>query len=170
VIVGGVVSGGKTIPGKNVRFVPIEDLTGQIEAIFFSDRMAALEEKLAPGLMILLAGTISCRNEEQPKIKVGEFLALEEALETLTEKVEIDIDVKRFAEPSLDLLAGVLDANPGDVPIAVVVLSEEDGDVVVQIPKTRVRPSRELVAAIDSIEGVTNVRLGSKAVARKRLR
>jgi hypothetical protein len=62
----------------------------------------------------------------------------------------------------------VLDSNPGEVQVSVVVQSEGEGDVVVQIPRTRIRPTRELVAAIDSIEGVLNVRLTSKAGMRRR--
>jgi len=72
------------------------------------------------------------------------------------------------AGPSLDLLASVLDSNPGEVQVSFVVQSEGEGDVVVQIPRTRIRPTRELVAAIDSIEGVLNVRLTSKAAMRPR--
>jgi DNA polymerase-3 subunit alpha len=173
VVVGGVVAGGKTIlarDGKKIRFVPIEDLSGQVETIFFSDRMAELEERLKPGAMILVAGAVSYRNDEQPKIRVSDFIELEDSIETLTQKVEIGIDAKRFSEASLDLLAGVLDSNPGEVPVAVVVISEEEGDVVVQMPKTRVRPTRELVAAVDGIEGIASVRLASRIGAGKRLR
>jgi DNA polymerase-3 subunit alpha len=165
VVIGGVVAGGKTVlgkDGKKIRFVPLEDLTGQIEAIFFSDRMGELEERLKPGLMILVWGTVSSRNEEQPKVRVNEFLDLEGSIEALTQRIEIGIDPKRFGEASLDLLAGLLDSNPGDVPISVVVMSDAEGDVVVQIPKTRVRPTRELVAAVDGIEGVANVKIASK--------
>ncbi|MFZ1947987.1 MAG: DNA polymerase III subunit alpha, partial [bacterium] len=160
VVIGGVVAGGKTVLGKDgrkIRFVPLEDLTGQIEAIFFSDRMGELEQRLKPGLMILVWGTASSRNEEQPKVRVNDFMDLESSIETLTERIEIGIDSARFGEASLDLLAGVLDSNPGEVPISVVVISETEGDVVVQIPKTRVKPTRELIAAVDGIEGVANV-------------
>ncbi len=173
VMVGGVVAGGKTVLGKNgtkIRFVPIEDLTGQIETVFFSDRMSSLEEKLVPGLMVLISGTVSYRNEEQPKLRVNDFVDLESSMEVLTDRIEIDIDVTRFGQTSLDLLAGVLDSNPGDVPVSVVVQSEDEGDVVVQIPRTRVKSTRELVAAMDSIEGVSNVRLASKAGVRKKFR
>jgi DNA polymerase III subunit alpha len=171
VMVGGVVAGGKTVigrDGKKIRFVPIEDLTGQMEAVFFSDRMYALEAKLVPGFMLMISGTVSHRGEEQPKLRVNDFVDLESAMEVLTERVEIGIDPRRFAEPSLDLLAGVLDSNPGDVSVSVVVESEGEGDVVVQIPRTRIKPTRELVSAIDSIEGVLNVKLVSRAALRRR--
>jgi DNA polymerase-3 subunit alpha len=173
VVVGGVVAGGKTIlgrDGKKIRFVPIEDLSGQIEGVFFSDRTGDLEERLAPGRMILAAGAVSYRNEELPKLRVNDFIDLESAIETLTQKVEIGIDAKRFGQASLDLLAGVLDSNPGEVPVAIVVIGGDEGDVVVQMPKTRIKPTREVISAVDGIEGVANVRLGSRAAGAKRLR
>lgn len=173
VMVGGVVAGGRTIlakDGKKIRFAVIDDLTGQIEAVFFSDRMAELEERLVPGLSVLISGTVSYRNEEQPKIRVNEFFELEYSIETLTQKIEIGIDAKRFSEASLDLLAGLLDSSPGDVPIAVVVMSDQEGDVVVQMPRTRVRATRELIQAVDGIEGVANVKIGSKVGAVRRFR
>ena len=170
VVVAGVVAGGKTIlgrDGKKIRFVPLEDLTGQLEAIFFSDRMGDLEERLKQGALVLVSGTVSYRNEEQPKIRVNEFLDLETSVETLTQRVEIGIEAKRFAEASLDLLASILDSNPGDVPVAIVVRSEEEGDVVVQMPKTRVKPTRDMVQAIDGIEGVASLKLVPRQTGRR---
>jgi DNA polymerase-3 subunit alpha len=171
VIVAGVVSTRRIHlgrDGKKIGFVGLEDLTGQIEAVFFNDQVKAAGERLTEGFMMLLSGTVSYRNEEQPKIRVNDFVEIEAAVEKLTGKVEIDIDPAKISDSALEILTNVLGSNPGSAPVSVVVMSDNVGDVVLQIPNARIKPSRELVAAMDGIEGVANVRLISRAGRRSR--
>jgi DNA polymerase-3 subunit alpha len=165
VVIAGII-GGKRVhiakDGHKIGFVSLEDLTGQIEAVFFNDQITAAGDKIRQGVMIIVLGTVSYRNEDQPKIRVSDFVELESSIEALTGKVEIDIDPGRLSDTALGLLTGVLDANPGNAPVSVVVMSKDVGDVVLSIPRSRVKPTRDLVAALDGIEGVANVRLISK--------
>ncbi len=172
VVIAGIVGNKRIILGRDgqkIAFVSLEDLSGQMEVIFFNDQLKAAGDRLTQGAMILVLGTVSYRNEDRPKIRVGDFVELESSIEVLTGKVEIDIDPRKMTESALGILTGVLDGNQGSAPISVVVLSEEIGDVVLQIPRTRVKPTRDLVAALDGIEGVANVRLISKASRGRKL-
>lgn len=148
--------------GQKIGFVSLEDLTGQIDAVFFNDQIKTAGDRLRQGVMVIVLGTVSYRNEDRPKIRVSDFVDLESSIETLTGKVEIDIDPKKISDSALEILTGVLDANPGKAPVSVVVMSEGLGDVVLNISRSRVRPTRDLVVALDSIEGVSNVRLISR--------
>jgi DNA polymerase-3 subunit alpha len=156
--------------GKKIGFVSLEDLTGQIEAVVFNDQIEAANDRLRPGVMVLVLGTVSYRNEEHPKIRVSDFVELETAVELLTGKLEIDVDPKKLTESALGILTGVLDSNPGNAPVSVVVLSDEVGDVVLRLPKARVKPTRDLVAALDGIEGVANVKLIPRPARGRKLR
>jgi DNA polymerase-3 subunit alpha len=166
VIVAGIISGKRVHfarDGKKIGFVGLEDLTGQIEALFFNDQINAADDRLTQGAMILVLGTVSYRKEEQPKIRVSDFIELESSIEMLTGKVEIDIDAEKMCDSALEMLTGVLSSNPGAAPVSLVVVGREVGDVVLQMTKSSIKPTRDVVTALDGIEGVANVRLISRA-------
>jgi DNA polymerase-3 subunit alpha len=171
-IVAGIVSGKRVHFGKNgkkIGFVQIEDHTGQMEAVFFDDQMKTAGDRLVPGFMVLILGTVSYRNEEQPKIRVSDFLELGSTMERLTERVEIDIDAGKTNQDAIEMLNGVLGSYPGKTPVSLVVIGREMGDVVLQIPERRIGLARDVVTALDGIEGVANVRLISKAPSGRKL-
>jgi DNA polymerase III alpha subunit len=141
-----------------------------MESVFFSDTLKKAGESLVEGLMVIVYGTVSYRNEDQPKIRVNDFVELESSIEALTGKLEIDVDGKKVTESALEILKGMLESNPGTAPVSLVVLSEQVGDVVLQMPKARVKPTQDLITALDGIEGVTNVRLIPKPRRGRRLR
>jgi DNA polymerase-3 subunit alpha len=172
VVVAGIVAGKRIHFGRNgkkIGFVQLEDLTGQMEAVFFDDQITSAGDRLADGSMILVLGTVSYRNEDQPKIRVSDFLELENSMEKLTGTVEIDLDAENTNQTALDMFNRVLDSYPGQVPVSVVAIGREMGDVVLRIPERRIKPTRDVIAALDGIEGVANVRLVSKVGNSKRL-
>jgi DNA polymerase-3 subunit alpha len=165
VVVAGIIAGKRihfTREGKKLGFIALEDLSGQMEALFFDNQISSAEDKLAVGQMILVLGTVSYRNEDQPKIRVSDFTELESSIEKLTGSVEIDVDGEKLSEGALEMLTGVLSSNPGKARVSLVVVGREVGDVVLQVPKSSVKPTRDLITALDGIEGVANVRLISK--------
>jgi DNA polymerase-3 subunit alpha len=170
VVVAGVIAGKRIHFGRNgkkIGFVQLEDLSGQMEAVFFDEQISSSGDRLADGTMILVSGTISYRNEEQPKVRVNSFTELEDAMENLTGRVEIDIEPKRMNPAALEMLNGILRSYSGNAPVSVVVVGREGGDVVLQIPERHIRPARDVVTAIDGIEGVANVRLVPKGRSSK---
>ncbi len=171
VVVAGIVSGKRIHFGRNgkkIGFVQLEDLTGQMEAVFFDDQITSAGDRLADGSMILVLGTVSYRNEDQPKIRVSDFTELETSMEKLSGKVEIDLDAGKTNQTALDMLNGILDSYPGHALVSVVVVGREMGDVVLQIPQRRIEPTRDVITALDGIEGVANVRLISRVGSQKR--
>jgi DNA polymerase-3 subunit alpha len=171
VVVAGIVCGKRihfARSGKKIGFVQLEDVTGQMEAVFFDDQITSAGDRLLEGAMILVLGTVSYRNAEQPKIKVNDFTELENSMEKLAGRVEIDLDAEKTNQSAVDMLNGLLDSHPGKAPVSVVLVGREMGDVVLQIPERRIKPTRDLVTALDGIEGVANVRLISRVGRQRR--
>ena len=171
VVVGGIVSSKRIHFGRNgkkIGFVQLEDLTGQMEAVFFDEQITSAGDRLADGSMILVLGSVSYRNEDQPKIRVSDFTDLETCMEKLAGRVEIDLDAEKTNQSALEMLNRVLDSYPGKTPVSVVVVGREMGDVVLQIPERRIKPTRDVVTAMDGIEGVANVRLVARVGNRKK--
>ncbi len=173
VVVAGILGSRRVIitrDGKKIAFVQVEDMTGQIEAIFFDELFRANESRLVSGNLILILGTISRRNDDQAKIRVNDFVELDQAIEHLTEAVEVDIDPQKMNESGLEVLRGVLESSPGQVPVSFIVHSANVGAVVLEIPKAKIKPTRDVVAMIDAVEGVANVQLLWRMRNRRRLR
>jgi DNA polymerase-3 subunit alpha len=169
VVLAGIVCGKRIHFGRNgkkIGFVQLEDLTGQLEAVFFDEQISSAGDRLADGTMLLVLGTVTYRNEEQPKVRVGDFLELEVSMEKLTAKVEIDLEADKLNQAAIEMLNNTLNSNPGQAPVSMVLIGREMGDVVLQVPERRIRPTRDVITALDGIEGVANVRLVSKVGGR----
>jgi len=173
VVIAGIVGSRRVIigrDGRKIAFVQVEDMTGQIEVIFFDELFRAGQERLVSGTLILVTGAVSRRNDDQPKIRASDFIELERAIEELTDAIEVDIDPDRMNADGLEVLKGVLESNPGRVPVSFIVHSQKVGAVVLQIPKASVKPTREVVTMLDDVEGVANVRLLWRSSNRRRFR
>jgi DNA polymerase-3 subunit alpha len=166
VIVAGIISDRKIHLGKRgqrIGFITLEDLTGVMEAIVFDDRMRSDGERLVPGSMLLVSGTISIRREDAPKIRVNDLIDLEGCIDRMAGGMELSIDLADFTDDGLDILTGILDSSPGEVPVSIVVCGGEAGDIEIDIPEVHVKPSRDLVSATLNVVGVKDVRILPKS-------
>lgn len=80
VIIAGVIlsrTNKTTRSGDAMAFVTLEDLTGEIELIVFPGPLSAHTHLLTTGSIIAVRGTISVREDENPKILVNNVMALE---------------------------------------------------------------------------------------------
>ncbi len=66
-----------TRSGDPMAFITLEDLTGEIELIIFPGVLSAYGHMLTTGSAIAVRGTISVREEEDPKILVNGIMNLE---------------------------------------------------------------------------------------------
>ncbi len=173
VVVAGIVSDRKVHLGKNgkrIGFLGLEDLSGAMEAIVFDDKIRSEGDKLVPGSMLMISGTISIRKEDSPKIRVDDFIDLEASIDRMAGGMELSVDLESFTGDGLDILTGILDSSPGEVPVHIVVCGVEAGDIEIDVPEVHIRPTRDLVAAAMNVVGVTEVRLLPKSRNHRGLR
>jgi DNA polymerase-3 subunit alpha len=173
VVVAGIISDRKVHLGKRgqrIGFVALEDLSGAMEAIVFDDKMRTAGDRLVPGNMIMVSGTISIRNEDSPKIRVNDFIDLDASIEKMAGCMELSVDLESFTDDGLDILTGILDSSPGDVPVSIVVCGAEAGDVEIDVPEVHISPSRDLISATMNVVGVKDVRLLPRSRNRRRFR
>ena len=162
VVVAGIVSDRRVHLGKKgqrIGFVALEDLSGAMEAIVFDDKMRSDGEKLKPGNMLMISGTISIRKEDSPKIRVNDFIDLDASIEKMSGGMELTVDLGSFTHDALDVLTGILDSSPGEIPVHIVVCGSEAGEIEIDVPDVQIRPSRDLISAAMNVVGVKDVRL-----------
>ncbi len=104
-----VTKNGKN-PGQKMAMITLEDHSGAIEAVVFSDAYAVAAELLAPDRIVFLRGKVD-RRRERPSVIVQKVISVHDAITELTEAVIIRPDTQgREVMPAgaLELLGDLL--------------------------------------------------------------
>jgi DNA polymerase-3 subunit alpha len=100
--------------------VTLEDLTGAIEVLVFSDAYAALPRALAVGDVMVISGQLD-RRDEAPKLRPSQILSLGEACDQLLTALVLRLPLDDWLDPArwTQLRELVMDA-PGPVKLRLV--------------------------------------------------
>ena len=104
-----VTKNGKN-PGQKMAMITIEDHSGAIEAVVFSDAYAVAAELLQTDRIVFLRGKVD-RRRERPSVIVQKVISVHDAITDLTEMVIIRPDPQgreMMPEGSLELLGDLL--------------------------------------------------------------
>ena len=97
-------------PGSKMAMITLEDHSGAIEAVVFSDAYAVAAEQLQPDRIVFLRGKVD-RRRERPSVIVHKVISVHDAISELTEAVIIRLDPQGrevMPEGSLELLRDLL--------------------------------------------------------------
>ena len=166
---GGVVVAMRERPlrsGKGrMAFVTIEDLCGQIEAIFFSKAFEASEEALKGGEPLLVTGNVKLEGDDDANKTLRLRATLAQRLSDIrrdrTTRVRFTMDASRVTPEDVHRLRDVCRAHTGECDVIVRVRLAGTGHAVLKLSDyVRVNPTEELVAAAERILGRDCVTLG----------
>lgn len=159
--VGGIVTGVKTNidkKGGRMAFVNIEDFTGSVEVIVFSDLFGRREPILQPDAMIIVRGRTSTREGEKPKIIASDLTLLSAAAKEFGTTVNLYLPVSDWdSAGGKDLLEHIL-SKPGESPV-LLHLKTDEGEVLVDLKDKKVDATGEWIEQARLILGEENVRL-----------
>lgn len=182
VVVGGMLTRARSTlvkqgrsKGEKMAMLTINDLTGSIDAVIFSDAFAIAAPLLKQEAIVFLVGRVDRRREE-PTIVVERVVPLERAVEELTRAVKIVLEDKSqsrqgaVTRDGLDGHASLLDADRlgnlkallresnGDGSNAEVLLEVHQDECVVtlRLNDHRVRVDRDLPQRIATVLRCTN--------------
>ncbi len=151
VIVGGLVTGVRTVPtrtgrnaGKLVGIVTLEDLAGKVDAVLFSEELTRYRPLLVADAVLFVAGEVD-RKREEPSIRVSRVVPVGRATAEFARALLIDIT----ETTPLDELTRLFQAHRGECRVYLNVPTS-DG-LVAQIecnPLIRVACSDELLARL----------------------
>ncbi|NJL30509.1 MAG: hypothetical protein HC898_02125 [Phycisphaerales bacterium] len=97
-------------PGSKMAMITIEDHSGAIEAVVFSDAYAVAAELLQPDRIVFLRGKVD-RRRERPSVIVQKVISIHDAIGELTQSVIIRPDPQGrevMPEGTLELLRDLL--------------------------------------------------------------
>ncbi|CAG1066312.1 DNA polymerase III subunit alpha [uncultured bacterium] len=161
VTIGGIITGLKEIvtkKGDRMAFVTIEDLTGSVEAVIFSDLYKKVRELVNSDHALLISGKLD-KEEEEVKLIASDIIPIEEA-GTAEKKLKarnthIKAPVGALTAGKLTELRKIIQENPGSSQVILKLLYPDNGMVIIGVGENlRMSPLEAAVAKIkELIEG-----------------
>jgi DNA polymerase-3 subunit alpha len=162
--VGGIISSCrplKTKKGDRMAAFMLEDAHGSLEVVVFPEAFARHAELVDNGTLVVVRGRFE-RDDESARMQANELFRLESVRERLSRSVRIRMNGGCTRE-KLEALWDLLAAHRGDRPVAIELEVARGGrklrvsaDVQSEI---RVRPSDQLLAAVEQLCGAGSVTL-----------
>ncbi|MDI6808357.1 MAG: DNA polymerase III subunit alpha [Candidatus Eisenbacteria bacterium] len=160
----GVVGAVKTTTdrkGKRMAFLTLEDLTGSIECILFSDVYEKSKNALVSDSVLLVRGRTSTREEEESKLLVSDVVSWESFRKKLLGTLHIEIVPEEVSKDSLSRTRKILETYPGNCEVLFHVQIESGNKVSVLGKSTKVEITSELLESLRAVLGNGRVRLGN---------
>ncbi len=166
VILGGVVSAVKLIAPKSgggqMAFVTVEDLTGSVEVIVFADLLESKRALVAVDSMVLVAGTVSTREEEAAKVAAADLFPLEQCRSGLVQHLEVHLEHHQLSKDFNEKLNAVFEHHPGDCPVVLLLKTETRQVVRIKARKHSVKPEHALFTELAALLGTPSYRFCGK--------
>jgi DNA polymerase-3 subunit alpha len=165
VIVGGLISSFKIYTpkgGKPMAFVSLEDLTGFCETVVFADLFESKREFLKEDTLVLVAGGVSTKENEYPKLVVADLFPLEQASGQLVEFLEIALEEDQLDPAFNAALSRLLDGHPGNCPVVFAVKNGGDLPIRIKPKNIKVKVEHQLFTKLTELLKGPHFRLGGK--------
>jgi len=157
VTVGGVITGiaRKTTKSDNKPFIVLtmEDREGSGEAVLMNGAYDEYKDNVAVDSLVLIQGSVSRRNDDQPSVFVNSIEPLESARETRTRAVTVSLDTDTLAADVLERLATACESHPGGVSLWFKLKTSTNGTYRVKTKKYRVSPDKGFLNDVRKIVG-----------------
>ena len=145
---------------KDFAYVTLEDLSGSIEILVWSDTFAKSQDSLRPEEVVVVAGQVDAgerAGQANVKVIAKDIMSLTEAVEKRTETIAFKLPRTKLNGETMAFLKNVVQTHPGTTP-TFLKLTEPDGMAIYQL-KSSLKPSRELIESARNHLGSTGLEL-----------
>ena len=140
-----------------MAFATLEDLHGQVEALFFSAAFEESEDALNSGDPLLVYGSVKLEGDGEhktPKLRANRAVRLADIRAERTTKVAFRIDTSVVDADAVHQLAALCRQHEGTCSIVVLITVPGSGRARIDVQSTvKVEPSEELIAAAERLIG-----------------
>jgi len=144
--------------GQAIAFMVLEDFTGTVECMVFSDAYQDCDRHLDGEKPLLLRGRISTREDQKPKLRIEEAKPLSDLQEGGQLTLHLALPGSA-GDDLLDTLRAIFDRHPGPSPVWVHVDHAGVEGVQIRLKGNRVAPSPSLLDALQHRLGEGAIRL-----------
>jgi DNA polymerase-3 subunit alpha len=160
----GIIASVKRIFTKNSKpmaFVTIEDFTGSIEVIVFTECLEAAGKLIREDEIVVVIGKVSTKENEKPKLLAEEILSLPKARERFTQHLLLEVNASALKVELLDKMETVFQEHPGSVDIFFRLDVNSGKFVTIRSAKYKISPEPQLLTALHQLFGEQNVKIVS---------
>jgi DNA polymerase-3 subunit alpha len=161
VTLGGVPVSLKVSPdrkGNRMAFLLLEDFTGTVECIVFSEAFERCRASLEAERPLLVKGRLSTREQQKPKLILEDAVAIADLL--AMGRVAIHLQVSTSWESDrLERIRSALAIGTGTCPVYLHVDARLLGGVIVRPREVRVSPTAEVLRALGEAVGPERMRV-----------
>ncbi len=154
ITIGGIITAVKTMldkKGNMMAFVTLEDYTGGVELILFSDCYGKSREFVEVDRLVLVTGRVSTREGEAPKVIAGEVLPLEKLMERFNCQLVIKV-TEDCSDTLIERALASLEQFKGSTPV--LLATKENGtEVYIKSKKYRVSLDFKLLNSLKELLG-----------------
>jgi DNA polymerase-3 subunit alpha len=160
VTLAGIISDKKTLVTKKnnlMAFIQLEDLVGSIEVIVFPNIYERHKDLIDEDSIVVIKGTINCKEDEAAKILADQIFPLEGySEESLNTAIKLKIPIVMDEEAVLREIKDILLKHPGDTPVLIYL--ESARKCLKAETSLWVRPSNEFFRALEEVLGNENIK------------
>ncbi len=138
--------------GRPMAFGALEDLSGVVDLVVFSDHFEKLRERLLVNEMVVLQGRLSAHNARQ-SIQVENVIPIERAREELADTVNVLLPGDFIRMERLKSLHTLCLKYPGECQLRLHLKLEHDHPTVVLSRRVQLLPSDALLREIAELTG-----------------
>jgi DNA polymerase-3 subunit alpha len=154
VLVGGMVASQRTTmtkKGDPMAFVQLEDVTGSIEVVLFTNAYAAVRHLLINDAVIVVKGRVDQKGAGETKLVAMEVIPFEATPER--REVRLKVDARAARAGVIRELAGVVRDFPGEAPVYVDLVTSVGPKLLELGPEYRVDPKPDFFAEVRHLLG-----------------
>jgi DNA polymerase-3 subunit alpha len=154
VLVGGMVASQRTTmtkKGEPMAFVQLEDVTGSVEVVVFTQAYAAMRALLLDDAVLVVKGRVDHKQAGETKLVAMEIAPFEATPER--REVRLKVDARAARAGVIRELAGVVRDFPGEAPVYVDVVTSVGPKLLELGPEYRVDPQPDFFAEVRHLLG-----------------
>ena len=141
----------RTKRGDKMAFVTIDDETGGVECIFFSDPWSRSARLIKEGGPIMIRGTLE-KGSEGAKIMAESVESLSDLRARTTTEVRLSMVDKSLTSQRLASLRKILELRSGNVPVTLYITKEGHSQCILRVSDSlKVQPDDDLQDDIDGL-------------------
>ncbi|MFC1585234.1 DNA polymerase III subunit alpha [Fibrobacterota bacterium] len=170
VILGGILTSIRTKisrrDNRSYAFGILEDFTGRIEVVFWSDTFEQVQDQVEIDCIILIRGKFKIDTESRNpyKLVADRVLPIDEARDKLAQSVHVQLKTSGLQRETMDKLRKVCDKYPGECQFVIHLESPDNGTYTVKSGNTVVNTKAKFTSRLKNMLGEDNVWLSNRVV------
>ena len=159
---GGVITSHKIAKSKKGDLYAqgsLEDMTGKLDFLLFSDNFKRLQERLKLEVPVLVRASVRVEEGANPKLMVSDITPLEEAKPKLPASLRLKIPLESTTNEVIDELHGILATHKGEARVLFDLERPGDFMVVMEAEGYNVMPDHAFISRVEELCGRGSVRV-----------